>query len=68
MAKNKITVVKGANFIQIRQFTQLVLYLVAFGYSVVLEPTGLVRDSCVFGSLSRTLDRRVGRKTNFFFN
>lgn len=42
MAKNKITVVIGANFTQTRQFTQLVLCLVAVGYSVVLEPTGLV--------------------------
>lgn len=42
MTKNKITVVKGANFTQTRQFIQLVLYLVAVGYSVVLEPTGLV--------------------------
>lgn len=36
MAKNKITVVKGANFTQTRQFTQLVLYLVAVGYVIAV--------------------------------
>lgn len=42
MANNKITVVKGANFTQTRRYTQLVLCFVVVGYSVVLEPTGLV--------------------------